>query len=251
MIALIDGDVVVHRCGYVSENDPEAIAKYRANDMIEIMLAETNATGYEIYLSDSAQNNFRYAVDPTYKGNRKAPKPKHYQALKDFLLESWEANVSLGMEADDSLGIRQTEELRKFDPDPAYWAQTKFLPTVICSVDKDLLQIPGNHFNFVKKEFCTIDYVEGCRQLYRQMLIGDPTDNVRGVDKIGKVKAGKLIDPLEDELDMFNVVRPLYNDDERLLKNGRLLYIRREDNEVWQFPDAGKQGQGATNSLPS
>ena len=98
------------------------------------------------------------------------------------------------------------------------------------------MQIPGNHYSFVKKQFHTVEYIDGVRQLYLQMLIGDASDNIRGVEKIGPVKAGKLLNHINNEKEMFDIVRALYNDDDRLLKNGKLLYIRREDNEVWQFP---------------
>jgi 5'-3' exonuclease len=68
------------------------------------------------------------------------------------------------------------------------------------------------------------------------MLIGDTVDNIKGVYGIGKVKASKLLDHVYDEVDMFDVVRDIYQDDERLLLNGRLLWIRRERNQLWEFP---------------
>ncbi len=221
MKALIDGDIVLHRCGYSSDNDPLNIALARTSIMMEEILNETKSDSYQVWLSDSYDNNFRKHLAPFYKANRTQPRPVHYEAIKDFLFEKWQANLALGMEADDALGICQSHEEG----------------TIICSIDKDLLQIPGLHYNFVRKEFYEITPIEGCRQLYRQFLIGDTSDNIRGVEGIGKVRAGRLIDPLDDELSMFRCVRGLYNDDERLLLNGRLLWIRRKDDEVWNFPE--------------
>lgn len=233
MKALVDGDVIVYRCGFASEKDDEKIALLRANEMIETILQETAADEYELWISDNYSNNFRYQIDHLYKANRVQAKPIHYQAIKDFLFEHWNANLALGMEADDALGIEQTRCNE--------WEHTADGPervdeSIICSVDKDLLQIPGQHYNFVKKEFHTVEYIDGVRQLYLQMLIGDTSDNIRGVEKIGKVKAGKLLNHITNEYEMFNIVRKLYNDDERLLKNGKLLYIRRKDDEQWSFP---------------
>lgn len=219
MKALVDGDLVVYRCGWASEKDDEKIALYRANDMLEIMLEDVKATEYEVWLSDNFTNNYRYQIDKTYKANRTAPRPIHYAAIKDFLIDHWNANLALGMEADDALGIGQTAD------------------TIICSIDKDLKQIPGQHYNFVKKEFHTVEYIDGVRQLYLQMLIGDTSDNIKGIDKIGPVKAGRLLDHITDEIEMFDIVRRFYHDDSRLLKNGKLLYIRRKDDEVWKFPE--------------
>ena len=257
MLALVDGDIVLHRCGYASDNDPLGIALARTDEMLDIMLNDLKADSFEVYMSDNYTNNFRYCIDPNYKANRKDQvRPVWYKEIKEHLFDKWNAELSLGMEADDSLGIRQTEELYKFDPDSSFWDQPQFLPSVICSIDKDLLQIPGSHYNFVKKEGRYVSPVEGTRQLYLQMLIGDTSDNIKGVDKIGPVKAGKLLNHIDDEYEMFEIVQGLYNNDERLLKNGKLLYIRREDNEEWNFPSKpGKRilpggGHGPLSTQP-
>jgi hypothetical protein len=39
-----------------------------------------------------------------------------------------------------------------------------------------------------------------------------------------------------DELAIFDYVRNLYNDDERLLMNGICLYMQREPEQIWKFP---------------
>ena len=227
MLSLIDGDIVQYRCAWASNNDPVGIAIARTDEMIDQILNDTKADTFEIYLSDNYTNNFRYTIDPTYKANRKdVARPVWYREIKEHLFDKWNAELSLGMEADDSLGIRQTDAICAEQEENC----------VICSIDKDLLQIPGFHYNFVKKTRSYVEHMDGVRQLYLQMLIGDTSDNVKGVDRIGPVKAGKLLNHIINEYDMFGVVRGLYNDDERLLRNGRLLYIRREDNEIWNFP---------------
>lgn len=93
--------------------------------------------------------------------------------------------------------------------------------------------IPGNHYNFVKKEFSSVDELEGLRSLYRSALVGDKADNIHGVRGIGKVKAAKLIDVLTDEKDMYNTCCKLYNDPERLDMNLDCLWIFRNLNERW------------------
>ena len=224
MLALLDGDIILYRNAWASNNDPLGIAIARTDEMIDLILHDTQAKTFDIYLSDDYTNNFRYQIDPNYKANRKdVARPVWYKEIKDHLFDKWNAQLSLGMEADDSLGIQQT-------------AHTHDEDSVICSIDKDLMQIWGAHYNFVKKEWKQVGYVEGTRQLYLQLLIGDTSDNVKGVDRIGPVKAGKLLNHLTNEYEMFEVVRGLYNNDERLLKNGKLLYIRRYDDEIWNFP---------------
>ena len=218
-IALIDADIVAYRCAAASENDPLDIALLRTDKLMRDIISETGASGYLSFLS--GPNNFRKEIYPEYKANRKdTVDPIHRQACKQFLCYEWNASVSDGYEADDALGIYQNEE------------------TVICSIDKDLLMIPGNHYNFVKKEFCSVDELEGLRSLYRSALVGDKADNIHGVRGIGKVKAAKLIDVLTDEKDMYNTCCKLYNDPERLDMNLDCLWIFRNLNERWsdRFP---------------
>jgi DNA polymerase-1 len=178
------------------------------------ILEETQASSYKVYLTGI--NNFRKEIYPEYKANRiGAPKPKHLAATVEFLINEWKAETTDGYEADDALGMEQTED------------------TVICSIDKDLLMIPGHHWNFVKKETTIINELEGIRQLYRQSLIGDTSDNIFGVKGVGKVGASKLIDHLEDEKEMYEMVKEKYQNDQRLLVNLNCLWIWRNMNEKW------------------
>lgn len=234
MLALIDGDIVTHRVGFTTNDDPFWIALVRANEMMELLLNDTKATSYEVYLSDSYENNFRKRLDSNYKANRTAPRPVHYEALKRHLVAEWDAELAPGMEADDMLGIRQTE--RNYTPTLASVDWVAY-DSFIASIDKDLLQIPGSHYNFVKKEWKYVTPIEGIREFYKQLLIGDVSDNIRGIRGIGPVGAGRLLNGLSTEQAFFDLVRKLYNDDERLLMNGRLLKIKTaEDEMLWSFP---------------
>ena len=221
MLALIDGDIVSYRCAASAENDEEWVAVARAVECIDNIALATGATELEVWLSDGRESTFRWQMYPEYKANRTQPPPRHLAALKAFLRDKYNAKVATGEEADDALGYRQMESNGE---------------SIICSIDKDLLQIPGHHFNFVRMEYQQVDYVQGVRHFYKQLLIGDTTDNIKGIYGIGKVKAGKLLDNVYDELEMFDIVRDIYQDDARLLLNGRLLWIRREKDELWEFP---------------
>jgi 5'-3' exonuclease len=94
--------------------------------------------------------------------------------------------------------------------------------------------IPGNHYNWVNDEFTTTTPLDGLRCLYRQMLIGDRADNIFGVDGIGKVKAARIIDVLDDEQDMIETVFSLYKEDvERFIMNAQCLWILQREGETW------------------
>ena len=228
MLALIDGDIVRYRCGFASMTAPEDVACLRADEMMQGILTALNATEYKVFLSDTLANNFRLQFDPQYKANREnQPKPTHHEALGLFLKQEWDAQVTIGQEADDALGIHQeyfNQKLLDGQDDES----------CICSIDKDLLQIPGYHFNFVKNEFTTVNYNAGLKHFYSQLLIGDRTDNIFGINGIGPVKTAKLFSTSMEEQQLFCICRGLYEDDERLLRNGRLLWIRRREGEDWK-----------------
>jgi len=234
MRSLIDGDICCYRVGFASKNDPLDINLLRIDVMIREILEETRSTYYDIYLS--GDNNFRYKVNPEYKANRKdSEKPPFLQELREYLVTEWKAQVTEGIEADDALGIAQT-----FSPDTS----------VICSIDKDLKQIPGNHYNFVKKEWDSVDPWKGLKFFYEQLLIGDTADNIFGIRGIGPKKAASALSWCETEQELFETVRDMYNDDERLLMNGRCLKIRQHDDEgLWRFPINESEVETETNSV--
>lgn len=214
--ALIDGDIVCYRAAAASENDPLDIAIIRCDKTMRDILDQTQADRFMVFIGGG--ENFRHTINPDYKANRKdTPKPKHLEDCRERLLTEWGCEMAVGLETDDLLGINQEED------------------TFIASIDKDLLQIPGNHFNWVKQESQTVSELDGVRWFWKQMLIGDVSDNLVGVKGIGKVKASKYIDHLETQQEMFDVVYGLYkNEEKRFLVNGLCFYImQRGENDIW------------------
>lgn len=243
MLSLIDADIVLHRVGFTTENDPADIARIRCDEMLDGILLDTNCDQYQLWLSDSKENNFRYQIDPNYKANRIAPKPKHYEFLKEYVLLNWGARIAYGMEADDALGIGQDKEIHQLKENEFAFT------TVICSIDKDLKMIPGLHYNFVKKEFDEVSYQDGQLAFYRSILTGDVADNIKGIYGIGPKKAEKILPKWESEEDAIKKVVAAYldwikkdkgNPQEaiRLVRmNGQLLKIKQEEDEpIWSHP---------------
>jgi DNA polymerase-1 len=222
MLALLDGDIFAYRAAAASENDPEDIAIFRLVDSIEITLAAVGADSYQVWLSDSRDNNFRRTIYPEYKANRTDPDPIHLAAVKKHLVDNWQATVALGQEADDALGIEQMKG--------------DFGSSIICSIDKDLKQIPGRHYNHVRREFDDISTLEGTRWFYKQLLIGDRIDNIFGVYGLGPKKSAALLDHVENEQEMFEIVSSKYDSMDRLLMNGKVVWIRKQENQIWEPP---------------
>jgi DNA polymerase I len=215
MKALIDADIVAYRVACTLEDDDaEDFVYARAEDLIDHILVNTEATEYRLFLT--GKNNFRYTIYPEYKAHR--PKENHsgLRNVDNILLLTFNAEVIDGQEADDALGIAQTED------------------TIICSIDKDLLMIPGRHYNFVKDEFQEVTNDSGMRHFYMQCLTGDRSDNIKGIEQIGPKKAEKILAGCVTEQELFNAVREAYSNDEEFLMNGRVLWIRRKENEDWK-----------------
>ena len=218
--ALVDGDIVVYRGAMSAEKEEQWAALARADQMIQDILADTGATSYNVYLTGSG--NFRRELAPSYKANRPDSRPTHWQAVREFLVTQHKAQICDGFEADDEMGVQQDKET---------------MSTVICSIDKDLLQIPGRHYNFVRKEHKVVDRDQGLKHLYLQSLIGDRSDNIIGVAGIGPVKAEQALAELLPE-EWYDKCRELYNDDERFHLNMKLLYIWQKPNDMWEPPNA-------------
>ncbi len=110
---------------------------------------------------------------------------------------------------------------------------------VIVSLDKDLDQIVGWHYNFVKHLGYYIKPEEALVKLYTQMLTGDAADNIKGLFRVGPVKAAKIIGDTTDELELYNKVLEAYEGDaERVLENAQLLFLRRYEGQIWTPPQA-------------
>jgi 5'-3' exonuclease len=216
MLVLIDGDIVLYRAAASAEDDDPDIAMIRCDKTMEEILADTGATEYKVFITGT--NNFRRELDPEYKANRKdVPRPRHWQICRDFMERHHKAIICDGYEADDALGMHQTND------------------SIICSIDKDLLMIPGRHYNWVKKIFSEVTADEGLRAFYMSTLIGDRSDNITGVVGIGPKKAEKLLGTLLPE-ELYDACRLAYNDEERFHRNCKLLWIWRTVNDVWKPP---------------
>ena len=229
--ALIDGDIVAYRTAASCEKqgvlvETQEVALLRADELMHRILQETDSDTYKTFLTGG--DNYRYKYNPEYKANRKdVPRPAHLQAVREYLCTEWGASVEDGQEADDAMGIYQTANK----------------DTIICSIDKDLLMIPGEHYDFVKSIRRDVYNIPAIRHFYCQLIMGDRTDNVFGFDGSARQKVPKKLEHVmeqlenfDDELDMFGFVRDLYNNDDTLLMNGICLWIRRQEGEIWQFP---------------
>lgn len=207
--------------------------------------------------------NFReeIAKQRPYKGNRDTShKPEHYQAIRDYLHDVWSAEIIHGCEADDEASI-------------ASWEQRKAgVKSVVCTVDKDLDQVPGLHYDYAKRVFYDVDELSGEMRFWEQVVSGDPTDNIPGCYKTAAVKAERLVrDLVSDAIKMDtdetgwrryvwdNIVAHYeasqliagcpYLDqkaEDVALETARLVYMQQRPGELWNPPGVGHGKIGST-----
>lgn len=245
MQALIDGDIITYLIGYTTELEDVEEAQWRTDAFIDNIILATGATDYKVYLSDSSENNFRYKVNPEYKAHRTQPKPVHYDAIKEYLITKHKAKIAYGMEADDSLAIEQSIQNYVYHSMLLSGKQEGCSKSIICTIDKDMDMVPGLHYSwpiYRKGEIVregriyTVTEDEGLRFFYKQMVVGDTSDNIRGIDGLGPKKTEKLFEGVPTEK-LVDIVAQEYDVQwgdrwyEEMVKNSKLLWIKRSEEE--------------------
>mgnify|MGYP003122906759 CR=1 FL=1 len=231
MKALVDGDIILYRCGFAAQSkvynlsiplfDGE-IPKFRykkdmvnwlkehdkekseydvsvdtviepvenalnnvktvLNEIKNFLSSKFGEVEIEIYLS--GKTNFRndLATIKVYKGNRDpSHKPHWYGEIKEYLKNVWDAQEMENLEADDILADMQENSPEKES-------------TCIVSTDKDLDQISGWHYNWVKDLLYEVSAEQSIHSKYIQILTGDSTDNIEGIPGLGPVGAEKSLE---------------------------------------------------------
>lgn len=228
------------------------------------------------------EGNFREdaATMVKYKGNRNGPKLQMFSQIRDFLLNQWGDNVviSEGQETDDTISITGWSGYNA----ARTMRDRNQAPHVLGYVDKDLNQIAGYHWNYLKPEdpVTWMNDLEGWRWFCWQILLGDSTDNILGLTKwskeisahygvrkiatVGEVGCWKLLEGYDTKMDLTQRVIDIYKhvygigsfkletwDGEAkdvdwkyiLNENAILLRMRQFKDEMYVFTeDAKKQG---------
>ena len=218
MMLYIDADILIYRVAYGCEGLDLLEAVEAMDSLIKTIIDKFPKEDPILVLSPKGVT-FRHAIAVTqpYKGNRaKREKPQYYSELRQYLMEEKGAVMADdGLEADDYIGIHT---IRKTD--------------IICTIDKDLYMIPAKaHYNFVKDEMKKIK--RPAYYFWKQMIVGDSTDNIKGITGLGEKKAEKLLDKLRTK-EMRHAVEEEYKREfgdgwkQRFEENGHLLWILRD-----------------------
>ncbi len=203
-LLLIDGSNLIFRAYYATEkreiktpNGEDANAIYTLVTMINKLIVEHKPTHMFIAL-DTGKSTFRHEKYPMYKGKR-SETPERLKSQFPMALELYEA-----------MGIKHyaTERFEADDLIASYakLGERSDFDVQVVSGDKDLLQLispktkvltPGIGFikecNYDEEIFSEKFGFNKDRFVEYKALVGDTSDNIIGVEKIGAKTAAKFI----------------------------------------------------------
>ena len=217
----IDADSIIYRIALKTDISLKKAMEYYDRAIEEIQWETCSG---RVYVALKGEGNFRYDIEPDYKGQRKVSNVD--EAVVERRKDLNEYAYSLGhfksdnCEADDVVSIWAQQSL---DAKEHY---------VIAHIDKDIDMVEGWHYNFTKETLYYICKDQGYRKMCLQMLTGDSTDNIQGLVGIGPKKAEKLLDDVPQP-DMLDKVREAWEEahpedwQDRLEVCWNLLYMRR------------------------
>ncbi len=255
LIPLIDGDILRYEIGFAAEVGWAAATEGRETippfsfvekmllTRINLMKENIGTTAKpRIFLTEGRTFRYDLAVTKPYKGTRVDKKPWHYNNLTVYMRDVLDAEVVTYIEADDIMAAEHVT------------CEPPFV-TIICTRDKDLKQVPGWFYSWelgkqpsfgpeLITQQGTLELSENKKKLnatglaafYGQVLTGDRVDNIPGLDGCGPVAAYDALNEADvihkdHGIDMGNIVRDLYDNDELLLEQGRLCWMTRRFHE--------------------
>jgi 5'-3' exonuclease len=252
MLAIIDGDVVAYNAckprwqtkavdgvnlrkldengnviplEYSDEENKKYLKESWENFQIDLdnLISATYATDY--VMAVKGEHNYRYDIYPLYKSNRvknvTSELNKFVPILRKLSVSAGMSVEAIGREADDLLRIWACE------------ASAAGIPFIICSIDKDLLMIPGLHYRMKEEKIIEITPQDAKRRYYEQVLKGDPVDCIPGAPGIGDVKAAKILKDCETDEEFQEAIVATYMDKigpgwyNDLLANLKLIHIQK------------------------
>lgn len=231
VLAIIDGDVLLYTSMWGSASLEEGKEKFESNfnDILNSLFTK------DYVMALGGPNNFRRDLYKDYKMSNsrvksKSHKPVWFNDLKSWVIQSYEgAILTENCEADDMLRVWALE------------ADNANINRCVVTVDKDLNCISGSHYNPRTKTIYQISEKDASCFYWKQLLMGDPVDNIPGIPGIGPKKAEKILEGLsgnnEYKVAVCNAYHDHYGDSgfEHMLINGKLLHIWRKLNDHFKI----------------
>jgi DNA polymerase-1 len=178
--AILDGDIIAYRAAFWADSEGIEDLPGRIAQDIKNWTPEGVDTLY-IAMSCPRSHNYRRMLWPVYKQHRdnyKSPDSMGVALECIYDIPNTTVRCVNNLEADDLIGMLVSEGR-----------------AIGVTVDKDLRQIPGWHWNPDKEpEPVQVSGEEADKYFYQQWMTGDTTDNIWGLWKVGPAKAKKILD---------------------------------------------------------
>ena len=176
--AIIDGDIIAYRAAYWADGEGIDDLPYRIKSDLKNW-TPTECDSAIVAMSCPREYNYRRDFWPEYKKHRDSyVKPDSMDYALELIYEESDARCVNRLEADDLIGIMVSSG-----------------DAVGVTVDKDLRQVPGWHWNPDKETNpIKIPEKEADEFFYKQWMTGDSTDNIWGLWRVGPKKAQRILD---------------------------------------------------------
>ncbi len=199
--AVIDGDILVYRASFWA--DVEGIDELPVRLKHDVKKWTPRGCKPIVALSCPRKQNFRRRVWPEYKAHRDdTNQPDCINYAIEIMVDGFDIVKYPQLEADDIMGIEASSG-----------------NAIAVTIDKDLMGCSGWHSNpnksskpfFVKEE-------EAYKFFCKQWMMGDATDCIPGLWRVGPKKAEKLLDEWEKD-SWENEILEMYNTEKYQVKD--------------------------------
>lgn len=192
---LVDGDIYVYQIASACQpaaidfgdqiySIPQADAREACGRFVDRMAGFMKDTGAsDLVIALKGRGNFRTAIFPEYKMNRRNTiRPILLAPMMEYIHATYRTFERPMLEGDDILGILATsDKIIKGEK-------------IIVSEDKDLLQIPGLHYQGPTEGLRPVSVEQGDYMHMLQTLTGDAVDNYKGCPGVGPKTAQKILE---------------------------------------------------------
>jgi len=248
---LIDADTLLYRVGFLWFPSQEEYEKACVDSFRKTILkCESMAKKFYPHIDAIRVRLFFTRKGPKYRSlfdkeckykehRKKAAKPRFVEEMmRAISLHLPYERISLDStegEADDCLSIA------------ANYLRSIYVPYLIAGCDKDLRQIPGNHYNYLTDSHMHITHEMAYRFFFTQLLMGDVADNVPGIKGVGIKRAGYILHGAISAEDMWDYTVSAYMTaydktmseeeiSELLYERANKLYLLKYRGDQWYPP---------------
>lgn len=193
-VAQIDADFIAYQAGYAKDAETYPEQQRACEQIIQSIVRKSGATAYHLHLTPTGSNKGGRKDAALFQAYQEVradkDKPEFLHELRAWMGQRTNATEYTNAEADDGMCMAQTAAIERDETDLS----------VICSQDKDLRMVSGHHLNW-DKGGTTLVHGYGSIRLdesgsskkvvgygtsffWCQMLMGDPTDAIKGLPHI-------------------------------------------------------------------